>query len=107
MNLNTLAEAIRNAVDVFTESDSCEDDTFDRVTESIASEFQLGVVKLPGVPLRQDLQAYTFALVATKALAGCRSDKHSEEYRAGALRCLLAAAAVLRRRYRPDGLTIG
>lgn len=96
-NLNALAEAIRNAVTAFTDSDS-EAETFERVAESIASELELGIVKLPGVPLRQDLQAYIFALVATKALAGCRSGKHHEEYRAGALRCLLAAAAVLRHR---------
>ena len=96
MTKTGLADAIHHAVSTFTDSDS-EEETFDRVAESIASEFQLGVVKLPGVPLQQDLQAYIFALVATKALAGCRSDKHREEYRAGALRCLRAAAAELKR----------
>jgi hypothetical protein len=97
MNLSSLGEAIRHAVTTFTDSDSSEDATSDRVTESIASEFKLGVVKLPGVPLQQDLRAYILALLATKALAGCRGDKNAGEYREGALRCMRAAAAELRR----------
>lgn len=101
MKISALAEAIRHAVTTFTDADS-EEETFDGVTESIASELQVGVIKLPGIPLQQDLPTYILALVATKALAGCRGDGHADEYREGALRCLESAAAELRHRVRTD-----
>lgn len=96
---NALAEAIRHAASVFfTEADSIEQTRLDHAAESVATEFEAGAVRLQGIPLRQDLQAYVLALLAVRALAACRSEKCPGEYRTGALHCLLAAAAELRHR---------
>jgi hypothetical protein len=63
-----------------------------QLTEAMAAELRLGVSKIPDRPLPEDLQAYLFALMATKVIAGCVTNFD----RCAALRLLYSAADELR-----------
>jgi hypothetical protein len=95
INRAALERAIANAVAVFTNDPTAPDDAVSTEfapTEALAAEITLGMSRLPGKPLVQDLRAYVLALLAVKAICGgAMTDRE------GILRCLYGAASEMRR----------